>query len=315
MKARPRPLVTVAPVLRWAGGKRRLLEVLDFALPDAVGPGYAGRLVEPFAGGASFFFWLQPSSALLCDANAELMNVYRCVKSNASEVGAQLRTLSVDSGPESYYRTRTRFRPIANPHILDPRHAAMFIYLNKLCFNGLYRVNREGIFNVPYGHRRKTPEAILDEENLMRASRLLKRAWLKYWPYEKTLESLKPNDFVYLDPPYLPAAKSSEFIDYTRHGFGLADHRRLLHSMADPAHRAQNIRFLMSNSYHPALIREATRLGLSYCPVSVHRSISARVATRGQTTELLIANYELPVAEPPCGVGESSDRDGLILSA
>src|SRR5216683_17251 len=180
---------TAQPLLRWAGSKRQIVPTLAQYWNDDF-----KRYVEPFAGSACLFFHLAPRTALLGDINSELLSTYRHVRIRHQEVSKLLRKMR--KSEREYYRVRS-----LQPDLLSSaKRAARFIYLNRYCFNGLYRTNANGGFNVPYGGRGSG--SLPSPEALQRASRLLKRATLINGDFEKVLDRVKPGDFVYMDPPF-----------------------------------------------------------------------------------------------------------------
>ena len=207
--------LSVKPILKWAGGKTQLITHLLPHVPERF-----GTYIEPFFGGGAVFFTLQPERAIISDSNPELVNLYRQV---ATAVDSVIHCL------KRYRNTRDDFYAVRaqNWQMLDPEEAAArMIYLNRTCFNGLYRVNRKGDFNVPYG--RYSNPRICDEANLRAASALLKRADIFCGDFSLVLdECAKPGDFVFLDPPYLPVGKWGDFKRYTKEQFYEDDHRRL----------------------------------------------------------------------------------------
>ena len=205
----------VKPILKWAGGKTQLITQLLPHVPERF-----GTYIEPFFGGGALFFTLQPERAIISDSNPELVNLYRQVATAVDSVIGCLKRYR--NTREGYYAVRAQ-----DWHILAPAEAAArMIYLNRTCFNGLYRVNRKGDFNVPYG--RYSNPRICDEANLRAASVLLKRADILCGDFAQVLdECAKPGDFVFLDPPYLPVGKWGDFKRYTKEQFYEADHRRL----------------------------------------------------------------------------------------
>ena len=195
------------PFLKWVGGKRQILNELRKYVPEKWNTYY-----EPFLGGGAFFFDLIPQNAILGDINPELILVYRTVQNSVEKLVKELKNYPYEK--RYYYNIRD-----ANTNRWgDIRKTARFIYLNKSCYNGLYRVNKDGKFNVPFG-RYKNP-LICDEENLKLASSALKNARIICGDFCKTVRSAKANDFVYFDPPYEPISKSSNFVSYHRTGFG-----------------------------------------------------------------------------------------------
>ncbi len=185
------------PFLKWAGGKSHLLPLLLKCVPVTF-----GTYFEPFLGGGAVYFGLRPQNAVLGDSNDDLIHCYKTVRDHPKELIAHLASLTVNE--DEYYRIRA-----INPEALpDVARAGRFIYLNKTCFNGLYRVNRKGAFNTPFG--RYTSVTLADSANLKAVSRALKSAELRCEDYSAVLKSAAPGDLVYLDPPYLPIGKYSD---------------------------------------------------------------------------------------------------------
>jgi DNA adenine methylase len=274
-------LPAATPILKWVGGKGRLLTQLAPLLPPAVDE---RRHVEPFMGGAALFFARRPERALLCDVNPELVGVYQAVRDDVEGVIRALsRLASGGHGGEAYYGVRTRY----NAERRAPRteRAAMFLYLNKTCFNGLHRVNRRGEFNVPAG-KYKNPR-ILDAENLRAASTALARADVRCAGFEELLGSARPGDFVYLDPPYVPLTATASFTAYAQDGFGMAEQERLRDVYRELDRRG--CKLMLSNSDTPAvraLYRE-WRIDVVMAP----RAVSCDGAGRQAVAEVVVRNY------------------------
>lgn len=203
------------PVLKWAGGKRQLVDKLL-----ALAPTRYNKYIEPFLGGGAMFFALSPSTAILADSNAEIVHFYNILARHPSALIA--KALEYRNTEHDYYRIRA-----LEPHTLDPIcRAARTLYLNRTCFNGLYRVNRNGQFNTPYGHYRRP--SIYDIAALYAASAALRPAQLSAGDYCNTLrENAASGDFVYLDPPYIPVSEYSDFRRYTAEPFTEQDHVEL----------------------------------------------------------------------------------------
>ncbi|MCQ2391638.1 MAG: Dam family site-specific DNA-(adenine-N6)-methyltransferase [Kiritimatiellae bacterium] len=229
--------IDVRPILKWAGGKSQLLPVL---LPKV--PANYERYVEPFFGGGALFFSIQPHRALIADRNPELVNLYQQV---ANDVETVIRCLKrYRNTEEDFYRVRQQ-----DWHALEPSEAAArMIYLNRTCFNGLYRVNGKGEFNVPYGGY-KNP-TICDERNLYAASTVLKRAEIRCADYLEILDNdVCPGDFVFLDPPYVPVGEYGDFKRYTKEQF--YDDDQVALAMAVKRLQKRNTYAILTNSNHP----------------------------------------------------------------
>lgn len=259
--------------LRWAGSKRKSLPALVGATPAKF-----ARYVEPFAGSACLFFALQPARAVLADINADLIGAYQAIRGDVEEVIRNLGSFTCSEG--EFYRVRSR-RP---PQMTPGKRAARFIYLNRLCFNGLYRTNKRGDFNVPYGGVKggKLPSADL----LRSCSIALRPASLLRRSFEQTLQGVRAGDFVYLDPPYAIESRRV-FNAYSHFSFGAAELKVL---------RAELLRldrcgvpFLVSYG----VSREAYQLAKDFRQKEtvVRRQIAGFAASRRRSRELLITNY------------------------
>lgn len=278
------------PIVKWVGGKSRLLPELLPRLPADVGAEQR-RHVEPFAGGAALFFARQPKRALLCDVNADLINTYDAVREDVAAVMVVLAGLAVRHASDPS-RTYCAVRDDFNARrALRLERAAQFIYLNKTCFNGLYRVNRRGDFNVPVGSY--TKPTILDVAGLEAAAIALRSAELRCQSFDALLDDVGPGDFVYLDPPYQPTSSTSNFTAYAAGGFSAADHGRLARVFDLLTQR--EIPALMSNSDTP-LVRQLYRQH-QIDVVMAPRAVSASAAGRGQVPELIIRNRPALAAE------------------
>jgi DNA adenine methylase len=267
------------PFLKWAGGKRKLLDQIEQLLPpDAA----QRRYIEPFLGGGALFFRLKPQDAILNDVNAELVTTYLAVQGRLGELLDELVPLRERTDEASFYALRCYY----NEETLSLcERAALFIYLNRTCFNGLYRVNAKGEFNVPVG--RYTNPRVLDPGGLTEASRALAGVSIRCGDYQKTLEQAQPGDFVYLDPPYAPVSKTSSFVGYTKGGFGERE-QETLRTMFECLHEHGCV-VLLSNSDTPALRKLYE--GFRITEVSAPRAINAKKDGRGAVTELVISNY------------------------
>lgn len=270
---------TGAPFVKWVGGKSRLLPQLDRLLPQGV---EGMRHLEPFLGGAAMFFARRPARAVLSDKNVHLCTTYEVVRDDVEALIVQLRVLAAHHGAERYYALRERYNHAA----LDRwERAALFIYLNKTCYNGLHRVNRRGEFNVPIG--RYTKPRILDEEGLRAASRGLRGAQLRCGSFELVLEHAQTGDFVYFDPPYVPVSRTSSFTAYAAGGFTLDEQRRLRDVFRELDKRGCFV--MLSNSAAPEV--RALYAGYRLDIVSTSRSINCAPHARGPVDELVVRNY------------------------
>lgn len=262
------------PFLKWAGGKTQLLNELLEKSPDKF-----ERYIEPFIGGGAMFFAIQPKSGVISDSNPELVNVYRSIASNLNEVILHLETFG--NTEEEFYS----IRDLKFSELTLAFAAARTIYLNRTCYNGLYRVNKKGHFNVPYG-RYKNPN-ICAHETLEAASNALQGIEILHGDYKDVLaKTAKSGDFIFLDPPYLPVSEYADFKGYTKEQFYEEDHRELAEEVA----RLQKLgcHVLLTNSNHP-LVHEL------YEPyeievLSTRRNISSKPKSR--TGEDVVVNVK-----------------------
>ncbi len=263
-----RPDTIHAPLLKWPGGKRRLLSAIIPLIPMDY-----RRYYEPFVGGGAVFFALRPRRAWLSDTDADLINCYQQVRDNPEAVIRRLRTLRNSEG--DYYCIRA-----SRPRVLDIR-AARLIYLATLSFNGIFRRNRNGDFNVPYGY--KTHLKPCDRERILSASTALRTARLECSDFEDAVKSAGPGDVVYCDPPYTVAHGTNGFLKYNARIFSWNDQERLAALARNLANRG--CRVLISNANHPSLVdlyKDFDRLVV--CRPS---TIAANIAHRQETTECL----------------------------
>jgi len=269
------------PFLKWAGGKTRLLPVLRTLL----GRQTFRKYYEPFLGGAALFFDIGPKTAVLNDRNPELIFCYEIVRDYPTELFKALKQMPVNE--KEFYQRRS-----VNPQTLAPvERAARFIYLNKTCYNGLYRVNRKGEFNTPYGRNDKV--SLADEDNLHRASRILRNVRLMSDDYSSAVKDADKDDFVYLDPPYLPVGKYADFKRYTKETFFEDDHRKLAETFRTLSDRGCLV--LLSNSYHEKI--EELYSGFYQKEVEMPRFINCKGEGRGRVRELLVSNRPLELAQ------------------
>ncbi len=295
-------MVLPRPFLKWAGGKQQLLPALLEAVPAAY-----GRYLEPFIGGGALFFALAQRplvhSAVLGDANAELVTTYQVVRGDLGRLVRRLRRLEraylgndADGRAAFYYEMRA----------LSPRDplgiAARFIFLNKTCYNGLYRVNSRGLFNVPHG-RYRAPR-IVDEEVLGAASRALAPAEIACRDFEATSAEAGAGDFVYFDPPFHPLSVTSSFTQYTSASFGWADQERLRACIDGLT--ARGVHVLLSDSPHPRIVELYEDGGYELRRVPARRAINSKGGGRGAIDELLVSNA--PLLEGRRGISRRASR-------
>ncbi len=263
------------PILKWAGGKRSLATRILEELPAQIDTYY-----EPFVGGAAVFLALAEEKrfkrAVITDKNAQLINLYTVVRDDLEPLLRALEKLQVQISEADYYAIR------AKRGGTEVQRAARLIYLNKTGYNGLYRVNSSGEFNVPYG-RYKRPK-VYDPERLRAASDALKGVKIEIRDFEDSCSKAKPGDAVYLDPPYLPLSKTSSFSAYHSEAFGLTEHRRLAEVFAKLVDK--RVTAVLSNS-DTAETRELYQRFKPY-GVQVRRPINSVASRRGAVSELLV---------------------------
>jgi DNA adenine methylase len=263
------------------GGKRQLLNELTARLPRGI-----NRYHEPFLGGGALFFELAHrgvfSKAFLSDLNRDLIEVYQAVKSGVEPL---IRALEEHRYSErEYYRLRD-----AAPAQNRPARAARLIYLNKTCYNGLYRVNSQGRFNVPFG-RYKNP-LICDAPNLRLCSAALAKAAIRRQPFETVLAAAEKGDLIYFDPPYYPLSKTANFAAYQKTGFGEADHESLREVFLELHRRGCHV--MLSNSHTPFTTALYRRLGagIRMEEVNATRAVNSDSSRRGTVKEILVRNF------------------------
>ena len=276
------------PFLKWAGGKTQLLTQLEALFPP---PGEVKRYLEPFVGSGAVFFHLhnahRPETIVLADSNADLIDTYRAIRDDVDAVIRTLRRHRKAHSKEHYYRVRA----LDGSQLSRCERAARTIYLNKTCFNGLYRVNSKGRFNVPLGRYRNPP--ILDAPNLRAVASALRDVELKVADFRATLEYARTGDFVYFDPPYEPLSPTSSFTAYTRGSFGERDQEALagvFRALSD-----MGCRVMLSNSDTPLVHRLYREFWIQR--VDARRSINSNGNRRGRIAEAVVCSYSLPVRD------------------
>lgn len=264
----------IEPFLKWPGGKRWLA-----SRHRSLFPKHYANYLEPFLGGGAVFFSLDPSCAVLSDTNVELTNTYSHIKTNCSRIVKGLDRFQKRHSATLYYKTRKE-----EPS--DPLERAIrFLYLNRTCFNGMYRVNRQGAFNVPIGSKDQIafPSGYLEQ-----VARLLKKARIQTADFEPIIGTATKNDFVFVDPPYTVMHNNNGFVKYNAKLFSWPDQARLAKAVRAASRRGAKI--MVSNADH-ASVREL------YDGFGFHRSLTryshlaGDAARRGNASELLITNY------------------------
>jgi len=267
------------PFLKWAGGKRQLIPQMDKFFPDSF-----NKYIEPFLGGGAIFFYLLPKKAILIDINEELINVYKVIKNNVYELIDSLKKHKNEK--EYYYKIRNLDRnPKEFAKLSNIEKASRTIFMNRCCYNGLYRVNSKGQFNVPFG-RYKNPK-FCDKENLIAVHKALQNVKIINSSFEKCLDYAEKNDFIYFDPPYMPISNSANFTSYTKNNFTQQDQIRLFKIFKKLDERGCKV--MLSNSYTNFILE-------LYKDYNIHilqakRAINSDASKRGIIKEVLIINY------------------------
>lgn len=273
----------VMPVVKWVGGKRQLLDSLVPLMPKRI-----SMYCEPFIGGGAMFLHKQPVRAYINDINGELINLYQIIRDAPEEL---LLSLGKHKNEEEYfYRIRDWDKDKeAYAQLSAIERASRMIYLNKTCFNGLYRVNRKGEFNAPFG-RYQAPN-IVNAKGIRAVSRYLNRADIMFFhtDYEEVLGMLPGNSFVYLDPPYDPMSLTSNFTGYTQKGFDRQEQIRLREN-CDELHR-RGIKFMLSNSATDFIKEQYGAYDISV--VKAKRAVNADTKGRGAVEEVIVRNYKV----------------------
>lgn len=266
------------PIVKWVGGKRQLMFELLKNMPKSY-----NRYFEPFIGGGALFFELQPQNGYISDMNKELINLYTVVRDDVYALIDDLNKHEVSK--EYFLKIRNLDRSEKYNSLSDVKKASRFIYLNRTCFNGMYRVNSQGQFNVPFGNY-KNPR-IVDTENLINCSKLLKNTEICCADFSEILNKAQKGDFVYFDPPYVPLNETSSFTSYTKDGFDL-DMQFKLRDICDELD-SMGVMFMLSNS-DTKLVNELYS-NYEIKKVFASRAINANPNGRGKITEVLVRNY------------------------
>jgi len=298
------------PFLKWAGGKRRLIEQLTPLLPVGLHSGHIDTYVEPFIGAGALFIHLAQNFPLrrfvISDVNKELYIIYRVIQRNAREIISQLTEIAeqflpatVEKQQVMYYTIRDELnlaRPQFDFTVYSPQwieRAAQLLFLNKTCYNGLFRTNKKGLFNVPFG-RHKKPR-IVKPDNILLISRLLRNVHILRGDFSSTLKYIDDRSFVYCDPPYRPLSTTANFTTYADRIFSDNDQKRLA-TFCHTIDKYIGAKFLVTNS-HPAnniqedAFMEQLFKGYSFTTVRASRPINSRAGHRGRIKELVVRNY------------------------
>lgn len=270
------------PILKWVGGKAQLLEIIKENMPETF-----DTYFEPFIGGGAIFFNVEPQKALINDLNTDLINVYKVIKKKPKDLIDLLETHKNKHNKDYYYTIRALDRDNTYSDLTDVEKAARVIYLNKTCYNGLYRVNKKGEFNVPLGSY--TNPRICDEANITEVSRFFNKRKIKVFneDFAKFLKKVKDNDFIYLDPPYDPTSDSSDFTNYQKEGFSKEDQIRLKKTCDEM--NEKGAKFMLSNSCTPFICELYKDYHIK--KVWAKRNVNSKGNKRGPVEEVLIMNY------------------------
>jgi DNA adenine methylase len=264
-----------SPFVKWVGGKRKLLSEIEKRVPSFE------RYIEPFIGGGALLFSIKPKSAVISDVNSELLNLYKVVRDDVESLISHLETHTYSE--EYFYKIRNLDRDESYKKESALFRASRFLYLNKTGFNGLYRVNRKGEFNVPFG-KYKNP-SYGNPENLRECSKFLKDIQILEGDFE--IHSPQKGDFFYFDPPYFPISETSNFTSYSKDGFSFDDQKRLL-DFAKKVDFAGG-KFLLSNSYSDEVMNFYKDFKIEI--VETHRFINSKASGRGKVKEVLVRNF------------------------
>lgn len=272
------------PFVKWAGGKRQILDKLNKYIPTNFDTYY-----EPFVGGGALLFDLSPKKAVINDSNKELMNVYQvlCDYSKYSKMCKLLNKYEANHSEELYYEIRNMDKEKSFNRLSDYKKAARTIYLNKSCFNGLYRVNSKGQFNVPFNKNKNVNT--YDGENLLTIHMYLTMndITIQSIDFEESVKTSKKGDFVYFDPPY--DSDTSTFNSYTEEGFGKEEQRRLAKVFKELDERGV---YVMLSNHNTLLINELYK-DYNIHVIEAKRSINSKGSKRGNVEEVIITNYEV----------------------
>jgi DNA adenine methylase len=284
--------ISPKPVIKWAGGKSSLIPIFqNFGLL----PKRFNHYYEPFLGGASIFLFLKQQkkdklNATLSDINRELIDMYLVIRDNPSNLIDELITMQSMTSRNEYYDFRSEFNKLINTTVSNKvRKSALFIYLNKTCYNGLFRVNKKGEFNVPYcGINRKK---IFDANNILNYSRYLSNVEIMCCDYRQSCKSAIKGDFIYFDPPYMPFSDTEGFTDYSQNGFDKKEQMLLSEIFEDLSSRG--VKILLSNSYHEEIKKlYSNKYKVHINTVDAQRYISCKSDGRKVVKEYVITNFK-----------------------
>lgn len=272
------------PVVKWVGGKRQIIDEIIKYVPDSFSTYY-----EPFLGGGAVLFELQPKKAFVNDINEELMNIYEVIKDNVDELIEGLKRHKIKNDKAYFYEIRELDRDREQYNLLTPvERASRIIYLNKTCYNGLFRVNKSGEFNAPFGNY-KNPN-IVNETTLRAVSAYFNKAKIRFTcqDFEDALKWSRKGAFVYLDPPYDPVSETASFTGYDKGGFDRNEQIRLKKT-CDKLNK-KGIKFLLSNSATDFIMDLYQDYKIEI--IQAKRAINSKADKRGNVDEVLVMNFE-----------------------
>jgi DNA adenine methylase len=283
----PEKVEMCKPFVKWAGGKRQLVEQLLRSRP-----GEYNRFIEPFIGGGALFFALKPENAYISDINEELINIYKVVRDDVDALIVELKKHEKKykgGDPQEYFYTVRNFdREARYRRWSRVRKAARLIFINKTCFNGLFRMNSRKEFNTPFGFY--VNPAIVDEKNLLACSKALATADIAAAGFDHVLNIAQKGDFVYFDPPYVPLTSTANFTSYTGEGFDL-EMQRHLREVCDELND-NGVKWMLSNS-HTEFVLDLYQEKYHVRRVEASRAINCKADKRGKVAEVIVTNYDV----------------------
>ena len=272
------------PILKWAGGKRQILPYLLQYIPKNFNNYY-----EPFAGGLALLIELynrgRIKKAIISDINKDLINLYEIIKEKPYELISAIKEIPFKNNKDDYYQARKLFNSL-EPH-KNVSRAALLLYLNRHGYNGLYRVNSKGEFNVPFG--RYNNPSLPDEEDIIKFHEMLKSCEILNLDFEDAVRSAQRSDFVYFDPPYMPLNETSYFTDYTSGGFSEQEQKRLASVFKKLSNKGV---YVMQSNSNNEFIRQLYA-EYNIVEIEARRNINSNVSKRGPVKELLVLNYQV----------------------
>ena len=272
------------PFVKWAGGKRQIIDKLKEYAPDEFNVYY-----EPFVGGGALLFELSPKEAVINDYNEELMNVFKCIKDadKFTKMCTELNRYEVKHSEEFYYEMRSKDKEKAKfAKMPDYKRAARTIYLNKACFNGLYRVNKKNEFNVPFGKKNKVNTYDGQNLGIIHSYLNFNKVTIQSIDFEESVKTAESGDFIYFDPPY--DSETNTFNDYTENGFGKEEQVRLARVYKELADKGC---YVMLSNHNTTLVKELYK-DYHIHVIEAKRNINSNGKKRGKVEEVIITNYE-----------------------